>query len=414
MNNTGSAGVTLNTPINVSTSLTLTSGLLNTTATNLLVMLNASTAPALTSVSATYVNGPMQYQKSVAGATTLNFPVGTSPDCRPVALTVNHLTATQYNYTAQLFNANPWVAFNSGAPYVPTNMPTTVDTISGVHYWTIARTDGAGTSQPSANLSGNQQILINFGTNDGVYQGSTLTIVKNTAATPAAWIDIGGSCALGNFNSGQAGNVTSTSAPTAFTSFSSFSLGSKNTGWNPLPIELLNFNAVPNGKVVDITWETTTETNNHYFTVERSDDGKKFTELVTINSKAYQGNSTTPLNYQTTDTKPLNGVSYYRLKQTDYNNNYKYFNVVSVDFSKKSFVTIYPNPTANNIYINASDDYQNASVKVMDALGREVLSQNLSSTNNGLVNMQSLISGMYYVIVDNGIEITKTKITVQK
>jgi len=413
--NTGS-GVTLtNTSIKVSNTLTLTSGLLNTTATNLLIMLNASTAPAITSTSTTYVNGPMQYQMAVANTTTtLNFPIGTSPDCRPAALTVKHSTATQYNYTAQLFNANPWAAFNSGSPYIATNMPTTVDTISGVHYWKIARTDGAGTNQPIANLSGNQQIQLFFGTNDAVYQGNSLTIVKNTNATPAAWIDIGGTCALGNFSSGQVGNVTSTSAPTAFNSFSSFTLGSKNTGWNPLPIELLNFNAVPNGKDVDVTWTTSTETNNNYFTVERSEDGQIFTELTKVNSKADHGNSNAPLNYQTIDAKPLNGVSYYRLKQTDYNNNFKYFNVVSVDFSKKSFLTIFPNPTSSNIYVNASTDYQNASVKVTDALGREVLQQILTSIDNSLLNITNLVSGMYYVIIDNGIEINKTKITIQK
>ncbi|HXD94482.1 MAG TPA: T9SS type A sorting domain-containing protein, partial [Bacteroidia bacterium] len=415
MNNTGGAGVTLNTPINVSTSLALTSGLLNTTATNILTMLNTSTAPAITSASATYVNGPMVYQVQSAATNTLNLPIGTSPDCRPAVLIVKHTTAaTLYNYTAQLFNANPWVAFNSGAPYIPTNMPLTVDTISGVHYWTIARTDNTGTPQPSANLSGNQQIQLFFGTNDGVYQGANLTIVKNTAATPAAWIDIGGTSALGNFSSPQAGSVTSTSAVSAFTSFSSFTLGSKNSGWDPLPIELLYFNAVPNGKDVDVTWETTTETNNNYFTIEKSADGQNFVELTNVNSKAYQGNSTSPLNYKTTDTNPLNGVSYYRLKQTDYNNNFKYFNIVSVDFNKQSFLTIFPNPTANNIYVNASDNYKNASVKVIDALGREVIIQNLSSVDNAPINLAGLMPGIYYVIIDNGTDINKTKITVQK
>src|SRR6185312_16679009 len=113
---------------------------------------------------------------------------------------------TQYNYTAEVFNSNPWAAFSS---VFPGDMPTaTVDTISGVHYWTIARTDASGTSQPSASLTGNQIIQLYFGTNDGVQQGSKLTIVKNTAATPATWIDIGGTCALGNFSSAQAGNVT--------------------------------------------------------------------------------------------------------------------------------------------------------------------------------------------------------------
>jgi hypothetical protein len=415
MNHTGT-GVTLNTPINVSTNLSLTNGLLNTTATNILTMLNASTAPALTSASATYVNGPMKYQKSVAGATTLNFPIGTSPDCRPFALTVNHTAATLYNYTGQLFNADPWVAMNSGSPYIATNMPQTVDTISKVHYWTIARTDGAGVTQSAAGLSGNQQIQLFFDVNDQVYQGGSLTIVKNTSGSPAAWIDIGGSCALGNFSTPQVGSVTSTSSPSAFNSFSSFTLGSKaDFGWNPLPIELLYFDAKPVNNTVDLTWATVTETNNKFFTIEKSKNGVDFEFLQNINSEALNGNSKTTLNYRTYDLNPYTGVNYYRLKQTDYNGSFKYANIVQVNFDKKSFVSVFPNPASNNLFINVSSDYDNASVKFMDALGREVLSQNINSSNVNTINTGSLSPGIYYVNIDNGSgEINKTKITIQQ
>jgi type IX secretion system substrate protein len=421
MNNTGSGGVTLNTPIDVSTSLTMTSGLLNTTATNLLIMLNASTAPALTSTSTTYVNGPMQYQMAVAGTTrTLNFPIGTSPDCRPAALTVNHgASATQYNYTAQLFNANPWVAFNSGSPYIPTNMPHTVDTISGVHYWTINRTDNTGTSQPSANLAYSAGVYpliqLNFGIDDDVLQGSSLTIVKNTSAAPAAWIDIGGTSALGNFSTPQVGSVTSTSSPTAFNSFSSFTLGSLNTGWNPLPIGLLSFTATPVNSVVDLNWSTKTEVNNHYFDIEKSKDGINFEFLQKVNSEALNGNSNVTLNYKAYDLKPFSGINYYRLKQTDYNGNYTYSEIVQVVFDTKSFVSVYPNPASDNIYVNVSSDYDNANLKFIDALGREVLSQTISSSNINSINTMSLAPGMYNVIINNGNgEVSNTKITIQK
>ncbi len=416
MNNSGTGGVTLNTPINVSTSLTMTSGLLNTTAVNVLTMLNGSTASSITSASPSYVNGPMKYQLQSVAATTLNFPIGTSPDCRPVALTVKHTTAaTLYNYTAQLYNANPWVAMGSGTPYIATNMPSTVDTISQVHYWTINRTDNTGTSQPNANLSGNQTIQLFFGINDFVYQGSNLTIVKNTSATPAAWIDIGGTSALGNFSSPQAGSVTSTSSPTAFNSFSSFTLGSRNTGWNPLPIELLDFNAVPEGENVNVSWETKTEVNNKYFTIERSKDGINFYEFATVNSKEIHGNSNSQLNYEIMDTKPFGGVSYYRLKQTDYNNNYKCFNVVSVDFDKKSFVSVFPNPASNTLFVNVSDDYDNASLRFIDALGREVLEQTIHSAIKNSISAAYLEPGIYIVIITNGNGgLNKTTLIIQK
>jgi hypothetical protein len=357
---------------------------------------------------------------AVANTTrTLNFPIGTSPDCRPAALTVNHSTATQYNYTAQLFNANPWVAFNSGSPYVPTNMPTTVDTISGVHYWTITRTDNTGTSQPNANLAYSAGVYpliqLNFGIDDDVLQGSSLTIVKNTSATPAAWIDIGGTSALGNFSTPQVGSVTSTSSPTAFNSFSSFTLGSRNTGWNPLPIGLLSFTATPVNSVVDLNWATKTEVNNHYFDIEKSKDGIHFEFLQKVNSEAPNGNSNITLNYKAYDLKPFSGINYYRLKQTDYNGNYTYSNIVQVIFDTKSFVSVYPNPASDNIYVNVSSDYDNANLKFIDALGREVLSQTISSSSVNSINTISLAPGMYNVIINNGNgEVSNTKITIQK
>jgi hypothetical protein len=416
MNHMGT-GVTLNTPITISTALTMTNGQLFTTATNLPILSSGCTASALTSASTSYVNGPMRYQKASIGATTLNFPIGKGSDCRPAALTVNHTAATLNNYTAELFNTDPWVAFNSGSPYIATNMPQTVDTISKVHYWNIARTDNVGASLgTSAGLSGNQQIQLYFDVNDVVYQGASLTIVKNTSATPAAWIDIGGSCAFGNFSTPQVGSVTSTSSPSAFNSFSAFTLGSKaDFGWNPLPIELLYFDAKPVNNTVDLTWVTATETNNKFFTIEKSKNGVDFEFLQNINSEALNGNSTTTLNYRIYDLNPCTGINYYRLKQTDYNGKYKYANIVHVNFDKKSFVSVFPNPASNNLFVNVSNEYDNASLKFLDALGREVLLQNINSSNVNAINTGALFPGIYYVIIVNESgEVSKTKITIQQ
>ncbi|WP_431212584.1 beta strand repeat-containing protein [Puia sp. P3] len=157
--NTG-GGVTLNTTsINVSKSLVLTSGLLNTTTARILTMLNGSVTAPGDALSTSYVNGPMRYQKSTSGATTLNFPIGTAPDCRPVVLTVSHSNGTLYTYQAQLFNAS--------AKLLSYSLPPTVDHVSDVHYYTIGRTDAAGANQPNAGLSGNQTIQIFLDTMTG-------------------------------------------------------------------------------------------------------------------------------------------------------------------------------------------------------------------------------------------------------
>jgi len=403
-----SLGVTLSAPINVSTVCTLTSGLLNTDVTNIATMQNGSTfsPAAFTAASTSYINGPMMYQLASTTKTNLWLPIGASPDCRPALLTIQHTTMRNYNYTAQVFDAS---AMNLGY-----NMPATVDTVSGIHYYTINRTDSTGATISSANLNGNQVIQLFYGANDNVVNAvnGKLTIVKNTSGAPTTWIDIGATNA--------AGSVTSTSAPSAFNSFSTFALGNKNNGGNPLPIELLSFTAVPNDNKVDLNWETITETNNAYFTIEKSVDGKTFIKLIDIPGA---GNSTSYREYAETDYQPYLGTSYYRLKQTDKNGKFAYFNIVPVNFNSKSSIVVFPNPlynTANGLPLNVKvTGYQNQEVVVVlrDVEGREFLSKVLMTEDNNQLfvvdETKSLMPGTYIITATSNDKIYNYKLIVR-
>jgi hypothetical protein len=389
INNTG-AGVTLsNTNMNVSNNIAFTSGLLNTTTSYMLVMLNGSVTASGNALSTSYVNGPMQYQKSGAGASTLNFPIGTSTDCRPFVLTVAHSNGTLYTYTAQLFDAS--------ASALNWTLPLTVDRVSQVHYWTINRADAAGNNQPTAGLSGNQTIQLYFGMNDYVSNGATLTVCKNVYTAPTTWIDIGG--AGGPVYSGGSaltGSITSTSTPSAFNSFSTFTLGDKLSGANVLPITLLNFSAAPDNNQVDLKWTTATESNNSYFTVERSQDAVTFDPVAVIATQAPGGNSSTPLNYSTADQHPYTGVSYYRLKTTDLSGNSTYSTVVPVDFTHKVNFAVYPNPSKGALYLTGMD-MNTASVMTQwfDMSGK-MLTQALAPVQGGSASLNvNLNNGVY-------------------
>ncbi len=100
-----------------------------------------------------------------------------------------------------------------------------------------------------------------------------------------------------------------------------------NSVTNPLPVELLSFNGIYENGKVNLYWETASETNNDYFIVERSVDGENF-EIVTTVKGA--GNSSTILKYSATDDAPPVGVVYYRLRQTDFNGDFEYSNIISV------------------------------------------------------------------------------------
>ncbi len=390
--NTG-GGVTLNTAsINVSKNLTMSTGLLNTTTTRILTMMNGSVTASGDALSTSYVNGPMKYQKQSGGTSTLNFPIGTSPDCRPVVLTVNHSSGSLYTYTAQLFNAS---AFALGYTYPPS-----VDNVSGVHYYIITRTDASGVNQPVSGLSGNQTIQIFFGANDQASNGATATIVKNTYLAPAAWIDIGGAGGP-TYSAGAnlTGSLTSTSSPTAFNSFSTFALADRIGGGNVLPIGLLYFNARPDKGGVGLTWATTTESNNSYFTVEKSKDGTNFELVEKVATKALNGNSDVQLNYTGYDASPYNGLSYYRLKQTDLDGQEKYSVIQSVNFDQSSgHISVYPNPTRGQVFVSGITSYQNTvKIEWYDA-GGKLLTQESASVSGGLAVLNPRFNNGIYLL----------------
>lgn len=100
-----------------------------------------------------------------------------------------------------------------------------------------------------------------------------------------------------------------------------------------LPIELLAFTAEVRSDVILLNWLTATEINNDYFTIERSADLNSWEQVGMV-----QGAGTTSMGreYSLTDHFPMPGVSYYRLKQTDFDGTFEYFAPVAVSFDQTS------------------------------------------------------------------------------
>ena len=119
---------------------------------------------------------------------------------------------------------------------------------------------------------------------------------------------------------------------TGLTSFSEFTLDGATPANTLLPVELLNFDArvVRNQTAVSLEWETATELNNDYFTLERSADGFAWEILGT---KDGAGTSVKSIFYDFIDENPLAGISYYRLKQTDFDGAYEYFDIRAVEIN---------------------------------------------------------------------------------
>jgi len=180
-----------------------------------------------------------------------------------------------------------------------------------------------------------------------------------------------------------------------------------------LPVELASFTSSVNKNDVSLKWSTVSEENNSGFDVERkmlSENSWKKISFVQGN-----GNSNTPKNYKYTDIKLESGKYNYRLKQIDYNGNFKYYDLASevqVGIpSKFVLAQNYPNPFNPSTKIDF-DLPENAkvSIKVFDVSGKEVANilndYRTAGYYSNSFNANRLSSGIYFysisAVTDNG------------
>jgi hypothetical protein len=176
-------------------------------------------------------------------------------------------------------------------------------------------------------------------------------IVRSTSPS-GPWTDEGGSGVFSPASpAGYAtSDVTSINNPTYF------ALAYQST---PLPILLGSFDASFHQGVVELDWTTLGERDNAFFTIERSAGGLSYDSILTVPGA---GHSHETLRYHAYDETPLAGISYYRLKQTDYDGvsvHSKPVRVVNPD-KERRYIAVYPNPAAqqDDIFlkmVNAGD-----------------------------------------------------------
>ncbi|MCC7231713.1 MAG: T9SS type A sorting domain-containing protein [Bacteroidia bacterium] len=180
----------------------------------------------------------------------------------------------------------------------------------------------------------------------------------------------------------------------------------------PTPIELLNFTAVSDNTQVNLAWTTATEINNNYFTVEKSRDGRNFTPVVSVPGA---GNSTFSLSYKAVDEEPYQGVSYYRLKQTDYDGKYTYSDLVPIKFeSQAGLVVLNPNPAHDDLSVIVySQDHVPGIITIISSQGQKVFetSKELEKGINRIsVDLTGMAKGVYFVTLEIGTDIRKARL----
>ena len=190
--------------------------------------------------------------------------------------------------------------------------------------------------------------------------------------------------------------IASVDSANGYSLSSAYSATDTFTTTSVLPVTLLKFSAAPINNTVQISWQTTNETNSKSFTVLRSADGISFSAIGTVSAF---GNTNTQHQYSFIDNAPQSGTNYYRLRQTDNDGRFTDSKTVTVTFTGTSLFTLYPNPAVSVVHIGFSSSSA-AALVVYDANGKAVMQKTISSgSGSQTINVSSLAAGVYTIVL---------------
>lgn len=164
---------------------------------------------------------------------------------------------------------------------------------------------------------------------------------------------------------------------------------------NILPVELVDFFANREGAAVKCTWITASEKNNSHFIVERSTDAITFEEVGRVEG---MGNSTNLKVYEFDDLNSLSGLSYYRLKQVDFDGEFEYSDIRTVEGLNEQEISVYPNPASN--WANVSGCEYCESISIVSSKGQVIDHQEgVFFDEEYSFNLRNEADGIYYVVI---------------
>jgi hypothetical protein len=297
---------------------------------------------------------PLHSQISVQSAKGYSVNINIVPEAILVKGNKNKC-ANGYNYN---------IEFSYSVTFTGTNKPKSLSTLEGtiasnsdVHFFSLPRKEGSGTDKTNSNVW------------SSVSDCATATIAAMNLNTVTIQLE------------GDGISARTVSFPLVIA----------------LPVKLVDFSAQASQYFVKIKWATATETDNDYFTVERSTDENHWTAIKKIKGA---GNSTSLISYEVYDDAPMSGTAYYRLKQSDIDGTVSYSEIRMVtSTANRKKLSIYPVPnTGNTITIAGISDYKNHELQLLNAGGHILFSSVLSKAS---VELPSLATGIYFVRVKN-------------
>jgi hypothetical protein len=352
-------GLQLQSPLTCSGTLTFTRGIILSSPSNPLRILNG--AAVSNAWDSSYVDGPV----SKTGNTAFTFPVGKNNVYAPISITAPALTTDEFS--AQYFYR---IAHDDG--YDSTQHDVSLHHLSRNEYWLLNRT--AGTSSAKVTLSWE---TVRSG---GVNVIPDLRVARWNGTT---WKDEGNGGTSGTTSEGTIQSLNT------ITGFSPFTLAS-STIFNPLPVNYIYFTVTlqPN-KTALLKWETAEEISNAFFEIEKSTDNRSWSVIARVNTNVTHI-------YSFTDPQPAKGINYYRIRQVDGDGSYSYTAVRLIKISSEHKLFIWPNPVTGNL--NIQTPFAEGVIEIYEANDKMVWKKVISSTVN-TVPVQDLAKGLYIIQV---------------
>lgn len=185
---------------------------------------------------------------------------------------------------------------------------------------------------------------------------------------------------------------------------------------HPLPVELIAFNASCNRNHAELKWITGSEQNNDYFSVEKSLNKKDFKSIGVVNGA---GTTSQVHNYNFTDENVLNSQTFYRLRQTDYNSNFKYSDIISVNNCfENSGLSINTSAESGSLNIKISSAIDSrVDLKIFNGDGK-LMATNYTYLEDGtgkiLIDYKNWADGIYFINAFDNAERVSEKIFIKR
>jgi hypothetical protein len=409
LNNTASGsgiGLQVNNNLTVEGTATFSNGKLDLNNFNVEIGTTSTNGGVIEGSSNSYVivwdgadNGNIIHRVNSAAGSVYNFPMGDLTNYTPFDLTLN---------TGILSSA-----FLTGGMRAQNHPQLGTSTNYLGRYWIMNQSGITGDSLTPISYS----VAYKYVNNDRSIPAQEASIypAKYNAGGWQTPTGTGTNAMIGTGSINTASKTLNWSGLSTFSEFTGLGDGS------PLPVTWLNFDAQFNNATsnVDVSWTTASEINNDYFEVLRSIDAVNFNVIGTVDGA---GNSSLVKDYKFEDSNPLTGISYYKIRQVDFNgmsDNTEIRAVSNTGGEATATLFTYPNPLIGQdltiVYSNL--DKGNWEYRLVDITGKIVLAKNRTSdlnTGTFTLNLEQLPAGVYLFQLNTQSQNFTRKITISK